>query len=200
MALYADFELFKSSMKLTVADRDELLNAALEDACRAIDEVTDRQPDGFAPADAATVRQFTAEGRVVRMRDGRRKLLIDEIGSLTDLVVETGDGSTWATVAAGTGYRTAPDNALAKGRPVTALTSASGWGCDLVRVTARWGWPAVPKNIRRAAMILGVRLYRRPGSPEGIAGSSSEGAAVRLARQDPDVQQLLQGYELPGVG
>lgn len=201
MSEYADFALFKSSLTLTVADRDELLHEALEDASRAIDDATGRRPDGFVLAGAATARTYEVAGRLVPdQRRGRWKLLVDEIGSLTDLVVETGDGATWTAVTAGTGYRTAPDNALADSKPITALTALAGWGTDMVRVTARWGWPTAPKPISRATMILATRLYRRPGSPEGIAGSSTEGAAVRLARQDPDVAKLIQPYELPGIG
>lgn len=198
MGVYADFEIFKNSLTITPADRDALLEDALEDASRAIDDATDRRADGFTLDVAATARTYAVAGRSVWDCDTRRwMLLIDEIGSLTDLVVETGDGATWTSVVAGTGYRTAPDNALADGKPITALTAPS-WGCDLVRVTARWGWPGVPRSIRRAAMILATRLYRRPGSPEGVAGGS-DGAAVRLARQDPDVVTLLQPYQLPGI-
>ena len=191
---YVSLTLFKKQFNLTAADRDELLSQALTAAARAVDAHTGRRPGGFYLDGTATARQYGVCGRTVRGHDGRHKLLIDDIGSVTGLTVETGDGTTWTTA---TGHRTDPANALADQQPITGLAAWS-WGTDLVRVTARWGWPAVPDQVVQATLIQATRLYRRKDSPEGVAGGGEWGV-VRLSRLDPDVGQLLQHLVLPGI-
>lgn len=195
MALYVTLELFKASLKITSDDRDGALTAALTAASRAVDTHTGRAADGFTLASSAVARQYEVGGNTVATASGRIKLLIDEIGSLDDLAVETGDGTTWTAAA---DYRVDPLTALAQGMPITALTALAGWGTDLVRVTARWGWPSVPAAIERATLIQATRLYRRKDSPEGVAGQGEFGA-IRLSRVDPDVAALLGPYMLPGI-
>ncbi|SCL43276.1 hypothetical protein GA0074692_6801 [Micromonospora pallida] len=99
-------------------------------------------------------------------------LLVDDIGDIADLVVESGTGSAWSPV---TGYDTGPDNALATGQPITTLIAPPGgyWAGPRVRVTARWGWPAVPDEISRAALLLANRLYMRKDSPAGWSAPPS---------------------------
>lgn len=196
MALYVTLELLKASIKITADDRDDLLTQALTTASRQIDSWTGRPPDGFGLAESATARTFDSTGRTVCQRDGRVLLLIDEIGSTADLTVETGDDTTWTTV---TGYRTDPTNALTYSRPVTGLTGSGWWmGSDQVRVTARWGWPSTPQEISQACLIQAHRLYSRRSSPDGIRGSGEFGA-IRLARMDPDVRELLGPFMLAGI-
>lgn len=113
--------------------------------------------------------------------------------------METGSGTSWSPV---TGYETVPDNALADGRPITALLRVGGiWGYERgrVRVTARFGWPDVPDDIEQAALIQASRLFKRKDSPEGVTGSAEWGV-VRLSRRDPDVWNLIEPYILPGFG
>ena len=195
MALYATLTLFKDSLKITAADRDVLLTQALTAASRAVDAHTGRPDDGFTIDASATARSYETAGRTLGTRSGRSKLLVDEIGTLTDLAVATGDGTTWTTT---TDYRVDPLTALADGQPITALTALTGWGCDLVRVTARWGWPTVPDVVVQATLIQATRLYRRKDSPEGVAGGGEWGV-VRLSRVDPDVGALLAHLTLPGI-
>lgn len=143
-------------------------------------------------------RTFRLQGRVVHEDDGDL-LLVDDVGSVTGLVVETGSGASFAAV---TGYETSPDNALADGKPITGLLRVLGtWGTATtrVRVTARFGWPAVPDDITEAALIQASRLYKRKDSPEGITGSAEWGV-VRLSRRDPDVWALIEPYIVPGFG
>ena len=44
-----------------------------------------------------------------------------------------------------------------------------------------------------ATLLHAGRLYKRPGSPEGVAGSSEWGL-VRIPHFDPDVKALLAPY------
>ncbi|GAA5048202.1 hypothetical protein HNP84_000224 [Thermocatellispora tengchongensis] len=190
---YADLATLKLALKITDAERDDLLTAALAAASRAIDKKTGRR---FWLDPSATARTYHPQGRVLRDERGDL-LLIDDVGSATGLVVETGRGSTWSAV---TGYETSPDNALTEERPITGLLLATGtWGTGTtrVRVSARWGWPAVPDEIAQATLLQAARLYRRKDSPEGVAGSGEWGL-VRVPHLDPDVRALIEPYMLPG--
>nr|WP_260859794.1 phage gp6-like head-tail connector protein [Streptomyces cupreus] len=177
----------------TDTSRDTDLNRARASASRSIDTTTGRR---FWLDPAPVQRTFTPRGRIVRDDDGEL-FLVDDIGSTTGLVVETGSGSSWSAV---TGYETSPDNALADARPITGLRRVLGtWGLSTsrLRVTARFGWPAVPDDIHEAALILASRLYKRKDSPEGIIGSAEWGVR-NLSRRDPDVWNLIEPYIIPG--
>lgn len=49
----------------------------------------------------------------------------------------------------------------------------------------------IPKTVRLAILIQANRWVKRPASPEGVAGLGPDGGAIRLARLDPDVMELL---------
>jgi hypothetical protein len=190
---YSDLATVKLMLGVTDTARDTLISRALTSASREIDRKTSRR---FWLDASASARVYNPFERVVR--DDRGELLLtDDIGSLTGLVVEVGMTGSWTAL---TEYETHPDNALAKGEPVTGILLPTGhWGSDRtrVRVTARWGWPAVPDDIEQAARMLAARLYRRKDSPEGVAGSAEWGL-VRVPRLDPDVAALIEPFELPG--
>lgn len=193
MASYVDLPSFKAYLDIQDSGRDDQLTAVLEAASRHIDELTGRT---FALDEELSAREMRTRGRVVRdsarfdlvLADGDG-LLVDDIGDVTGLAVETGAaGGIWSTY---TGWSADP---VSPGRPVTVLRGR--WTTPLVRITALWGWPAVPAAIARATLIQAARLHKRKGSPEGIAGSAEWGA-VRVSRTDPDVEALVSPYMLP---
>lgn len=192
---YGDRATLKLRLGIAADDltRDSLLDKALAAASRGIDKTCGRR---FWLDPAPVQRTYRLSGRVVREGDGDL-LLVDDIGSLADLVVETGSGSSWSAV---TGYEASPDNALLDGKPITGLLRVSGtWGSASARarITAQFGWPAVPDDIAEAALIQAARLYKRKDSAEGVMGSAEWGV-VRLSRRDPDVWNLIEPFILPG--
>lgn len=192
---YADLAALKLRLSIETGDttRDTLLNSALAAASRSIDKTTGRR---FWLDAAPVARTFRVHGRVSREPDGDL-LLVDDIGDAAGMTVERGGGTTWSAVS---GYETAPENALADGLPLTGLRLLYGsWGAGTarVRITARFGWPAVPDDIAEATLIQAARLYRRKDSPEGVMGSGEWGV-VRLSRRDPDVWVLIEPFILPG--
>lgn len=192
---YGDRATLKEKLGIEAADtsRDALLDKALSAASRSLDKTCGRR---FWLDPEAVQRTYRTRGRVVCEDDGDL-LLVDDIGSLTGLVVETGSGSSWSAV---TGYETSPDNALLDGEPITGLLRVSGtWGTASARarITAQFGWPAVPDDITEAALIQAARLYKRKDSAEGVMGSAEWGV-VRLSRRDPDVWNLIEPFILPG--
>ncbi|MFD9319290.1 phage gp6-like head-tail connector protein [Streptomyces sp. NPDC060053] len=192
---YVTLEELKSQFGIEPDDdsRDADLNRARASASRSIDKTTGRR---FWLDPTPVARTFNPRGRIVCESDGDL-FLVDDIGSETGLVVETGSGSSWSAV---TDYETSPDNALTEDKPITGLLRVLGtWGTvtTRLRVTARFGWPAVPDDIHEAALILASRLYKRKDSPEGIIGSAEWGVR-NLSRRDPDVWNLIEPYIIPG--
>ncbi|MFE7516114.1 head-tail connector protein [Streptomyces sp. NPDC057540] len=197
MPVYGSVAALKKRLNIEPADtsRDDLLTSALAASSRAIEAATGRR---FWLDPAPTQRVFNPRGRVVRHDDGDL-LLVDDIGSVTGLVVEVGSGGSYTPV---TDYETSPDNALADGRAITGLLRPLGnWGTATtrVRITTRFGWPADPDDITEASLIQSTRLFRRKDSPEGVTGSAEWGV-MRLSRRDPDVWNLIEPYVLPGFG
>lgn len=196
--IYADLATLKESLGVGVTDvaDDNQLTKALNGASRAIDRVTDRR---FWIDDAVSARVFRPERRTVRTPGGEHLLLVDDIATEVGLIVETGSAPTWAAV---TGFETDPENAIVKGEPITGLLQPVGqWPCSRgqrVRVTAKWGWPAVHADIEQACLILARRLFHRKDSPAGVMGAQDW--VVNLARRDPDVQSLIENFKLHGFG
>lgn len=194
---YATLDELKAQLSIQTDDttRDALLTKALKSASRGIDRSTGRR---FWLDNTPVARTYRLEGRVVCERDGD-VLLVDDIGDVNSLVVEsaTVGGGTYTAL---TGYETTPDNALADGYAITGLLKPHGvWGTTStrIRVTAKFGWPAVPDDITQACLIQATRLYKRKDSPEGIIGSAEWGVR-NLSRRDPDVWALIEPYTLPG--
>jgi hypothetical protein len=192
--IYASRELLKEMLKITDSDRDSLLDQALIASCRSIDDLCGRR---FYLDNTVSARTYNPRGRVTP--DGL--LLVDDIGSASGLVVEVGAGSTYTTLASDT-YELYPDNALARGEPVTGLQLLSGcWPKDpkRARVTSRWGFPTIPDVVTQASLLQASRLFSRRNSPEGVMGNAEWGV-IRVSRVDPDVWALVSRYVIPGIG
>jgi hypothetical protein len=193
---YVELGAVRTSLGEQTPTRDDLIEAAISAAEKAIDNTCGRT---FAVSGSATARVFAPNERRVLIEDGE-VLIVDDIGSLTDLAVESGSGGSYSAVSAST-YEAWPLGALTRGWPVTALLALGGcWptGTGRVRVTARWGWPSVPADVTQATLLLATRLYRRKDSPEGVIGSADFGL-LRVTNRDPDVRALLEPYVLSGA-
>lgn len=196
--LYGTLEELKRARQITTDNADDIdLENALERASRALDTRCRGEGGHFYADTVASARTYYTDDSAYRMRKGE-VIAVDDISSTTGLVVEVGDGTTWVAV---TDYDLDPANALAKSRAVEALIRPRGcWSSSpRVRVTAPWGWPAVPNNIVQATLLLANRRFMRRRSPEGISGWATEGA-VRVSRFDPDIEDLVGDYVLPGIG
>ncbi len=117
--------------------------------------------------------------------------------SITSLAIaaDFGNDGTYETVI--TNFVKHPRNAAAQARPWTRLTFTDSVSTTegSLKVTALWGWTAVPDNITQACLLQASRFAKRRDAPFGVAGSPDMGNELRLlARLDPDVAVLIAPY------
>jgi hypothetical protein len=63
-----------------------------------------------------------------------------------------------------------------------------------LQITATFGWPSVPSNVKQACLILAEEIFKMKDAPFGVAGFSNYGV-VRV-RENPKVAELLADYSL----
>lgn len=196
MALHPDYatvEELRGFASGTGTAEDARLQFALTAASRAVDHATDRQFGVLTVAAARYYRPIWSE------LHGRWLAHIDDLQTITSLVVEsdTDDDAVYETTI--TDFRLWPLNAAGDGRPWTELvigTSASyGTREGSLKVTALWGWTTVPVPVKQATLIQAYRFAKRKDAPFGVAGSPDMGNELRLlAKVDPDVAVILAPY------
>lgn len=193
--MYSSLAALKAHLRVADTTDDTALTAALTAASRAIDYECNRQFGNVTPAAA---RYYSYDCLTI---DGRPAVSIDDLQSVVGLAVafDLDDSGAYSTVPVnGTDFDLWPRNAAANGLPWTHLVMRDTssyylpWTSMGVRVTAAWGWAAVPAVVESATLIQAARFFVRRDSAYGVAGSPSLGSEVRLlARLDPDVALLL---------
>lgn len=191
---YATTAELKHYISPGIADTvdDAELAVAIGAASRAIDHACGRQ---FGQLTTAAPRYYAPSSR------GRAAVVIDDLMSVAGLAVKVddrGEGVFGTALTLDTEVRLYPWNAPAEGRPWTMLIGAAGASWPFreraIEVTAKWGWAAVPAEVRQACLIQASRLFVRKNSPFGVAGSPEMGSELRLLNKlDPDVAVLLSG-------
>jgi hypothetical protein len=169
---------------------DVRLSNALEAASRGIDGVCSRS---FGLAPTATPRVYYPETYWLAK--------VDDFVSVTEIATDSGDG-TYATVWAAADYQLEPLNGVVDGE--------SGWPFWTIRailrsfpcvgrmtraplrVTARWGWQAVPENVHEGCLILATEIYSLKDLPFGVGGYGQFG--IIKARQNPMVMARVGKY------
>lgn len=172
---------------------DNALTEALATASREVEKCTGRQ---FNKAASATARVYVA-----RM-EGR--LEVDDFYTTTGLVIatDTAANGTYSTTWATTDYQLEPLNGVMDGEtgwPYFEIVGVGNYGFPCwqriagVRVTAAWGWNAIPAGVKEATLITAEALFKRKDAPFGVAGANELGFSIRL-REDPYVAKLLEPY------
>lgn len=191
MSDYITLEQLKSSLELSgssYADQD--LMSAIPSASRAIEKYARRR--FWKDADADQVRYYSP--------DSAWKQEIDDLVSLTSIETDAaGDGSFSDLWTLNTDFNLEPLNAAADGEPYTtirvrptgSLTLPTGYARSL-KVTGMFGWPDVPDQVVTATTIIAAKLVKRlREAPFGIVSTGIDGFAARIARNDPDVYNLI---------
>lgn len=175
---------------------DAVVQQAIKAASRAIDKRCRRR---FYRDEATSTRLFHAVSSST--------VFIDDASSdITVGIDQNGVGTPVALVS--TEWLSEPIGGIGPngepGWPITKLTSLGARYFiyenrrPLVHVTARWGWLAVPDDIKQACLLLAHRLYKRRDSPHGIGGFGDLGA-VRVLANEPDLAGLIDPYRRHSV-
>lgn len=163
---------------------DAIYTAVADAVSEAIDEYCFRT---FTVPSSATARTFKPTRDLLEVDE------LDDIANATNLAVAIDtqeSGSYMATTDFV--YDTNRDGMVT----VIRSTGTFPWSRirpKTVQVTARWGWPATPAPVERAALIWAIRLVNRRSTPTGVVGFGEFGG-VRLTTIDPDVKSLLAPY------
>lgn len=190
---YVEVAELKKTIELERNFADLDIRSSLIAASRAIEKRCYRR--SFWPDTADQERFYRAR---------RARLWIDDLFDVTEVATDAAGDGTWNEVwTENVDYTFEPENAEADGRPfesliVHPLTTKQAWPFDYpraVRITGKFGWPAVPESIKTATSMLAVRLLRQKReAPFGIVAVGLEGQAVRISRTDPQVAEVLLPY------
>lgn len=218
--LYVELEQAKSTMEIAggrFADQDvfSAVNAAsraIDDACSP-PELTRRF---YMDTDASQVRYYSPRGditdgttdpRLQYLEPGTDFLRIHDLVTLTSLQTDPGgDGTFELTWTLNSDFTLEPLNAAAESWPYDTIRKHPRGQYLLptvyprsVKVTGKFGWPAVPEPVKTATTILIARLFKRMReAPLGVIPGGLDSLAVRIARTDPDIQQLIARYQRRG--
>jgi hypothetical protein len=192
---YASLAEVKGALRITDNIDDALLETAIEAASREIDGYTERS---FYNSGASTRVFIPGDAFYTE---------IDDAVSITRIETSS-DGSTFDTDwDLATDVQFEPLNGIVGGldRPFDRLRAIGDYLWPMfdiknvnaheatVRVTATWGWAAVPTAIKQATILYSARQYKRYDSPLGVAGFGDIGA-INITRIDPDVMALVAPF------
>jgi hypothetical protein len=188
---YATLAQVKSALRISDSIDDSILEMAVESASRAIDGHAARH---FYSTGTATRYYAADDSFIVQTDDISGTAIVLETSSAGDGVFDT----TWSPID----YQLEPLNGNVDGLavPFTRIRAVENYLFPveveqaLVKVTAVFGWPAVPIAITQATIIQASRIYKRLESPLGVAGFGDLGAISVTRDLDPDVAQLVAPY------
>lgn len=204
MALFPDYctlaELrdFLSIADVTDTVDDNELSLAITTASRSIDKACGRQ---FGKVDSAVARYYSFDRYYPVALDTIQIMSIDDVYAVTGFGVatDTQNNLTYSTTVDTDDYALWPLNALANGKPYTHLKLRSNSSFprypDAIRVTALWGWTAVPAAVKEATLLQASRINVRRQSPYGISPAVEAGEQRLLSVLDPTVNEILRPYK-----
>lgn len=189
----------KEYVRVSDSEDDAVMAWAITAASRAVDHSCNRQFGLVADPEA---RYYSPK---YDQRSGRWRVVMDDLMTSVGLLVaaDLDEDQTYAHSI--TNYVLEPVNAAAKATPWLSLVIGRASTVqpndpltDQVKITARWGWSAVPDTVVQATLLQASRLVARRDSPFGVAGSPDAGNELRLlAKVDPDVEVMLRNYRRP---
>ena len=175
---------------------DDLLDDAVNAASRQIDAFCGRI---FYAQGAATARKF--------FTNDPYRLRVDDISSETGLVVklDDDDDGTYEVTVASSEFQLLPINGVVGGiliSPFYIIELFSGgsqeWPMNFssnrprAEITAKWGFPSVPEQIRQATLMLASELFAMRNAPLGVAGVGDFG--VVNIQQNREITRMIAPF------
>lgn len=193
MTNYISTSDFKGRFGINTSTDDHRIAAHCTAASLWIDSYCGRQ---FGPGSVGT-RYFQP--------DSWGLVRIDDCNTITEVAIDnTDDGTYSVTLTEGTDYTAVPHNGIGpngqSGWPTTQIEATgrtywfpmSNYRPSSVKVSATFGWAAIPNDIKEAAYLLAHRLYYEVDVPSGNVPGGEFGAAP--LRRPWTAQMLLKPY------
>lgn len=198
---YCTVAELKAELGITDSSADTQLSLSIDAAARQVNSYCGRRT--FDVDASVTVREYHPT-----LWSSAR---VDEISSTVGLIVEVdldGDGTYETTLTLGTDFLLLPRNALVNGLaydqilligntysfPAYYLSERAS-----LRVTAKFGWPSVPPDVKKACLIQAAQLYKAKDTAFGVAGFGDLGVLRVQAKINPLAAALLDGYRWPSL-
>lgn len=199
MTDYITVAQFRARIGKTQAIDDVTIAEHVAAASRRIDAYCHRS---FGPHDgAATIRYFVPLDC--------QTVIIDDTYDITAVAYDTADNGTYTTTWAASDYETEPANGIGangqSGWPTTMLHAVSS-SVELpawpwrnrrrsVKVTAKWGWSAIPADVVEACYLLTNRLRFEVSVPGGVLQPNIDaGIPGRALARPYTAESLLMPY------
>lgn len=183
---YMTVEEFRLRAGQIGEEQDDAIASVLLAASRQIDGYCGQQ---FNQGETATPRYATPVDQWL--------VDVPAFVSLESLDVDGGD-RTYSTAWESTDYDLLPYGAEDDGRPYTQIAVAVNgrYGFSFyprsVRVTAIWGWPSVPPQVKEACYLLANRGKSLWTAPFGQTGAGEMGAGLNMtAALTPLIKEML---------
>lgn len=214
MAAVTDAYATKADYKSVTSKTTTADDALIDEALIAVSRYIDRKTGRFFTKDAAVVARdyygphhgpvYPEAENPWKFAKGGRLLHIADLAAAPEIIQtdDNGDGTLETTPWAASDYQLMPLNADkgAEARPWTTLfvpewSTKMGWPAGrLIRITAVWGWPAVPKAVKHATIQLaGILLLESPRATSRIA-EGFDGAIETSREGQRIVRELLTHY------
>lgn len=193
---YCTLAEVKAALRLSDSVDDTLLENSIEGASRRIDGYCGR----FFYQRTATV--------LTNPRNEYVCYLPDDVATTSGLIIrgDTSGGGTYSTTyTLNTDYFLDPLDATLQSRPFRRALMRGGATFPLyfppapptVQITATFGWPAIPDDVREACILLSMRQFARLNAALGVVGFADMAITVRAV--DPDVRDMLNHYKIIGA-
>lgn len=187
---------------------DTILELCVEAASRQIDQTL-----GFRlwqDADVVT-REFFADGRECDLYEQPWMTPKAGISTTTGLIVAVDDNydGTWGTtLTIGTDFIVDPPNAADETETCfTRLVAVdSSFPCPSngrpgVKITARFGWSAVPDWATKACIVQTIQLFKSKDTPFGVATFGDLGGGLRVREAlNPIAAALVKPHARASIG
>lgn len=183
----------KADQSITDSISDTILDYAINAASRQID--------------GHTGRRFWQDGTVVNRTywaEDSGWCVVDDISTTTGLVVKSDDdldGVYETTLTITTDFILTPRNAAldVPVRPFECIQTVTGAKFAVgdrpgVQVSAKFGWPAVPDDVRKACIIQSWQLAKSSSAPFGVISFGDTGFMQMRAPMNPQAAALLEPY------
>lgn len=190
---YATLAEVKSVLRLTDNVDDTLLENAIEGASRRI--------DGYCGT------FFYQTSNVINLYPvNEYKVTFPDAATITYIKTDDdGDGTYEDTWVNGVDYQLEPLDRALQNRPIRQASAIGSKTFPLfyvpdlpgVQVSATWGWPSIPDDVREACVLLSIRGFARYNAALGVVGFND--MAIQVRAIDPDVRDLLSPYRKLGI-